>query len=103
MKVTFLILMIICISISVNSQRVQRVTSTDVLEAKAHPQCSNGQLAIDEKFMPETTNDDVKVATYMRQFRAYRDNTNHSPNMLIHFKDDSFRSDARIRDVTPSY
>jgi hypothetical protein len=85
------------------SQSVERITPTDVLEAKAHPQCSGGSLTADQRVMPENSAEDIKIASYMRQFRAYRDNGQHSPNMMIHINNDQIKSDARIRDVTPAY
>lgn len=85
------------------SQSVPRITKTDVDEARAHPECSGGKLSVDNNLMPEANSEDIRVASYIRQFRAYRDNTQHSPNMMIHINDDSIKADGRIRDVTPSY
>lgn len=103
MKKLLIVVVLTSFGTIVRSQTVQRITATDVAEAKAHPQCSGGNLTVDSRATPERSNEDIKIASYMRRFRAYRDNTQHSPNMMIHINDDQFKSDARIRDVTPSY
>lgn len=103
MKKALFTLALIPLSFVVNSQPVPRVTATDVTKAKTHPGCSKGALTENSNPMPENSSQEKRLADYMRQFRSYRDNTDHSPIMVIHINRESVKSEARVREVTPSY
>jgi hypothetical protein len=105
MKKILIVVSLTLLATIARSQKVERITPDDVKEAEAHPQCAGGKLKADNTAMPESSSDDIRIASYMRQFREYRakGNNQQKKTIMIHINGEQTKSDAFIRDVTPSY
>jgi len=101
MKSILAILTFILFSFTAKSQGVERITATDVAEANTHPRCSGANLVADRRPMPENSGEDIKIASFMRQFRAYRD---QGQRTTIHnINDGQTKYELLIKEVTPGY